>query len=241
MSATPSPRLSVILPFFNEEGNVESVLREIRECQPDAEIVAVDDASTDRTGEKIAAFPGVVHVRFEHNLGQSAALYAGMRAASGEICVLMDGDGQIDPNDIARLLPLLESCDVVCGYRENRKDSLAKRLGSKVANAVRGFLLQDGIRDTGCSLKLFRRELVRFLVPFNGLHRFMPALFLQAGLKIKEAPVRHRARLTGVSKYSVSSSLARGLRGLRDIMGVRWLLARNIRWQTDPHERTTRS
>lgn len=226
----------MVLPLHNEEGNVHSVINEIRASQPDAEIVAVDDASTDATLERLRELENINVVCLKKNLGQSAALYAGMHAARGRICVLMDGDGQIDPADISRLLEELKNCDVVCGYREKRQDQWAKRYGSRIANAVRGSILSDGIRDTGCSLKAFPREYVRYLVPFNGLHRFLPAIFKSAGLSIREIPIKHRERLTGESKYSVSSSFARGLRGLRDTFGVRWLIARHLRWKVDPHK-----
>jgi len=226
------PRLSIIIPFFNEEENVVPVIEEVLRCQPDAEIIAVDDCSRDATAERIRQFPGVVLVSFPRNLGQSAAFYHGLHRASGEICVMMDGDGQNDPADISALVSMMDRGDVACGYRRTRRDSWAKRVASRIANNIRKNVLGDGIRDTGCSLKAMRREHVKFLVPFNAMHRFIPALLVNCGLKIVEVPVNHRARTRGISKYTVAG---RAWRGLRDLLGVRWFMSRQIRWDLDPH------
>jgi dolichol-phosphate mannosyltransferase len=114
---------------------------------------------------------------------------------------------------------------VACGYREKRRDIWRRRVASKISNAIRRSILNDGIRDTGCSLKAFRREHVDLLVPFNGLHRYLPAIFKHAGLRIAETPVNHRARTQGVSKYT---NWNRALRGIYDLFGVRWLLNRKV-------------
>lgn len=228
------PRLSIIIPFYNEEENVLPVLEEVRRCQPSAEIVAVDDGSRDATLEKIHSFPDTVCLTFPRNLGQSAAFYHGLHRASGEICVMMDGDGQNDPADIAALVAEMQGGThlVACGYRRTRRDSWTKRVASRIANNIRKNVLGDGIRDTGCSLKAIRREHVKFLVPFNAMHRFIPALLVNCGLEIIEVPVNHRHRTRGVSKYTVAG---RAWRGLRDLLGVRWFLSRQIRWDLDPH------
>jgi dolichol-phosphate mannosyltransferase len=166
-------------------------------------------------------------LRLTQNRGQSAAMYAGMRAATGEVIVLMDGDGQNDPADIEKLLDRLEQggLDVVCGQRVKRRDTLSRRIASRSANAIRRSILNDGISDTGCSLKAFRREHVELLVPFNGLHRYLPAVFKHAGLRMAELPVNHRARTLGISKYT---NWNRALRGIYDLFGVRWLLNRKV-------------
>jgi dolichol-phosphate mannosyltransferase len=216
---------SIVIPFYNEEACVRSVLEEVRACQPDAEIIAVDDGSRDRTWEMICGSPSIHGLRLTQNRGQSAAMYAGMRAASGDVIVLMDGDGQNDPADIEKLTALLEQNDVACGRRVKRRDTLSRRIASKSANAIRRSILNDGISDTGCSLKAFRREHVELLVPFNGLHRYLPAIFKHAGLSIAETPVNHRARTLGVSKYT---NWNRALRGIYDLFGVRWLLNRKV-------------
>ncbi|MDK2963253.1 MAG: hypothetical protein PWQ29_647 [Verrucomicrobiota bacterium] len=218
---------SIVVPFFNEENCVRPVLEEIKACQPEAELIAVDDGSTDQTWKMICGTTSVQGLRLTENRGQSAAIYAGMRAASGDIIVLMDGDGQNDPADIEKLIELLrqKDVDVACGYREKRRDIWRRRVASKIANAIRRSILNDGIRDTGCSLKAFRREHVDLLVPFNGLHRYLPAIFKHAGLRIAETPVNHRARTQGVSKYT---NWNRALRGIYDLFGVRWLLNRKV-------------
>ena len=218
---------SIIIPFYNEEACVRSVLDEVRLCQPDAEIIAVDDGSRDRTWEIICGTASVRGLRLTQNRGQSAAMYAGMRAATGDIIVLMDGDGQNDPADIEKLVNLLiqDGADVVCGQRVKRRDTFSRRVASRSANAIRRSILNDGISDTGCSLKAFRREHVELLVPFNGLHRYLPAIFKHAGLRLAEVPVNHRARTLGVSKYT---NWNRALRGIYDLIGVRWLLNRKV-------------
>jgi dolichol-phosphate mannosyltransferase len=197
---------------------------------PDAEILAVDDGSSDQTVMRISEIPGIHLLKNGINLGQSAALYHGLVAASGDVCVMMDGDGQNDPADIPRLIEYLDRADLVCGYRRERRDTWGRRISSRIANNIRRTFLQDGIRDTGCSLKVMKKEHVRFLVPFNGLHRFMPALLKAAGLRIHEEPVNHRPRLRGTSKYTIGG---RALRGITDLFGVSWLIRRQIRWKNN--------
>jgi dolichol-phosphate mannosyltransferase len=218
---------SIIIPFYNEEACARFVLDEVRACQPNAEIIAVDDGSRDGTWTVICGTASVNGLRLTQNRGQSAAMYVGMRAASGEYIVLMDGDGQNDPADIERLIDRLQqgSLDVVCGQRVKRLDTWSRRRASQVANAIRRSVLNDGISDTGCSLKVFRREHVELLVPFNGLHRYLPAIFKHANLRIAEMPVNHRARTQGVSKYT---NWNRAWRGIYDLFGVRWLLNRKV-------------
>ncbi len=218
-------RLSIVIPFFDEVEAAPAVLDELGRLFPDAEVVAVDDGSSDGTWEQLRGRPGVRAVRLSANRGQSAALWVGLQHATRDVCVLMDGDGQNDPCDIPALVAALADADVACGYRRRRRDPWNKRIASRVANAVRRAVLGDGVRDTGCALKAFAREHVRHLVPFDGMHRFLPALFRAAGLRIVEVPVEHRPRRYGASKYD---NLARGLRGAHDLFGVRWLLRRKI-------------
>ncbi len=221
------PLVSIIVPFYNEESNVDDVLAEIRSVQPDAEIIAIDDGSRDGTWERIRTRPAVIGLSHPINQGQSAAILSGLRHAQGEFCVLMDGDGQNDPADIARLLAAWRegTADVICGFRANRRDTWSRRAASRFANRVRRLFLHDGVRDTGCSLKLFHRTAIDLLPPFNGLHRYLPAFFRQAGLSLQEVPVNHRPRSAGVSKYT---NWQRGLVGLHDLVGVSWLLRRHL-------------
>jgi len=230
--------LSIVVPFYNEEESAAWVLQELLERYPDAELIAVDDGSTDDTWERLAQIPRVCALRLTRNSGQSAAIFVGLRAATRATCVLLDGDGQNDPADIPRLVAALGRADVACGVRVHRQDSLGKRLGSRVANAVRRAFLDDGVRDTGCSLKAFSRRHVELLVPFDGLHRFLPAVFRAAGLQIVEIDVNHRPRRFGTSKYG---NLSRAIRGIYDLVGVAWLLRRKIHFPAieTGHERNS--
>lgn len=223
------PALSVVVPFFNEEANVANVLAELRAAVPHAEWIAVDDGSRDRTWELIQAAEGVRGFRLTENRGQSAAMYFGLKQARGRLVGLMDGDGQNDPADFPKLAAMVdaEKVDVVCGYRANRRDTASRRIASRFANRIRRAFLSDGVRDTGCSVKVFRREAVEALVPFNGMHRYLPAIFLQAGFTIAECPVNHRPRMAGDSKYS---NWDRALRGIYDLIGVGWLLNRKVKF-----------
>jgi glycosyltransferase involved in cell wall biosynthesis len=226
-----SPAVSVVVPLFNEEENVPILQSELRAVLSglDHEIVFVDDGSVDRTVEQIETAPNIRVIRFEKNIGQSAAIYAGLQAARGATAVLIDGDLQNDPADIPRLLAEIgRGADVVCGYRMKRKDTVLKRLTSRIANAVRSRFTKDGVRDTGCTLKAMRRECVSTLVPFKGMHRFIPALIKGAGYRLVEIPVNHRPRRFGRSKYGLGN---RALRATIDMFGVRWLLARRLNYK----------
>lgn len=220
-------KLSIIIPFFNEKETVTAVLEEVLAAQPEAEVIAVDDGSSDGTWDKIRALgPRIRAFRLTRNRGQSAALYYGLQQATGEFVAFLDGDGQNDPADIQALANIATQADLVCGYRAKRKDTAWKRFESKVGRFFRGLFFKDGIRDTGCSLKVFRREVgLQVLVLFNGMHRFIPLFFKEAGLAIKEVPVNHRERIAGISKYG---NITRGLRGLMDLIGLKWFMKRKI-------------
>ena len=228
---TDSLAVSVIVPLFNEEENMSILQSELRAALAgvDHEIIFVDDGSIDRTAERVEKAPNVRVIRFAKNGGQSAAIYAGLQAANGAVAVLIDGDLQNDPVDIPRLLAeISRGADLVCGYRARRKDTLVKRLTSRIANAVRSRFTKDGVRDTGCTLKAMRRECVSALVPFKGMHRFIPALIKAAGYRLVEIPVAHRPRRFGQSKYGLGN---RALRATIDMFGVRWLLSRRLNYK----------
>ncbi len=223
--------VSVVVPLFNEEENVPILQSELVAALTglDYEIIFVDDGSSDRTVERIAPGPAIRVLRFEKNAGQSAAMYAGLHKARGETAVLIDGDLQNDPADIPRLLAEIQrGADLVCGYRAQRKDTLVKRLTSRVANFVRSRFTKDGVRDTGCTLKAMRRECVSALLPFKGMHRFIPALVKGAGYRLVEIPVNHRPRKYGLSKYGLGN---RAIRATTDMFGVRWLLSRQLNYR----------
>jgi dolichol-phosphate mannosyltransferase len=234
MATTPTtsfPAVSVIIPLFNEEENVPLLQSELSGALKDFtyEIIFVDDGSVDRTVERIEPKANVRVIRFEKNAGQSAAIYAGLEAAQGATVVLIDGDLQNDPADVPRLLAeIARGADLVCGYREQRRDTLVKRLTSWIANTVRSRFTKDGVRDTGCTLKAMRRECVSALVPFKGMHRFIPALVKGAGYRLVEVPVNHRPRRFGQSKYGLGN---RAVRATIDMFGVRWLLSRRLNYK----------
>jgi len=228
---TDSLAVSVIVPLYNEEESMSILQSELRAALAgvDHEIIFVDDGSIDRTGERVEKAANVRLIRFEKNAGQSAAIYAGLLVANGAVAILIDGDLQNDPADIPRLLAeISRGADLVCGYRERRKDTLVKRLTSRIANAVRSRFTKDGVRDTGCTLKAMRRECVSALVPFKGMHRFIPALIKAAGYRLVEIPVAHRPRRFGQSKYGLGN---RALRATIDMFGVRWLLLRRLNYK----------
>ena len=221
--------ISVVIPLYNEADNIRALQKEIAEALRgiEYEIVFVDDGSKDATLERIERTTGVRVIEFERNCGQSAAMYMGIQAAAGEVIVLLDGDLQNDPKDVPRLLAKIEEgADLVCGYRAKRKDTLSKRLTSRVANFVRSRFTKDGVRDTGCTLKAMRRECREALVLFHGMHRFIPALIKGLGYRVAEIPVNHRPRVAGVSKYGFGN---RAFRATMDMFGVRWLLSRQVR------------
>ncbi|RMD64045.1 MAG: glycosyltransferase [Alphaproteobacteria bacterium] len=234
------PRLSVVVPVYNEADNVVPLMREIVAALRDAdlapfEILFVDDGSTDATALRLIAatreVPEVRVIRHRVNAGQSAAVHTGVRVARGDIVVTLDGDGQNDPADIPRLVAHLNTSaaapapGLVAGVRVQRQDSAFKRLSSRVANRVRRWLLGDAARDSGCGIKAFRRDRFLSLPAFDHMHRFLPALFRRAGLHVVEVPVHHRPRRAGTSKYGLWNRL---WVGIVDLIGVAWLMRRPV-------------
>ncbi|MGC8763696.1 MAG: glycosyltransferase family 2 protein [Acidobacteriota bacterium] len=225
------PWVSVVVPVYNEEENLPVLLREIRETLDPLgrpyEVVFVDDGSRDRSLEVLKGLlpenPMVRVVVFEKNAGQTAAMDAGLRAARGEILVTLDADLQNDPHDIPLLLQEIGRFDVVVGYRAVRQDSLVKRITSKVGNGARNWLTKEQIRDTGCSLKAFRREAVARLKLFKGMHRFLPTLCKMEGFTVTEVKVNHRPRVHGKTKYGVFDRLRATV---PDVLAVRWMQKR---------------
>ena len=223
--------VSVVVPLYNEEESIAMLQQELADALSglDYEIIFVDDGSRDQSVARIAADPRSRVLRFEKNAGQSAAIFAGLQAVRSQVAVLIDGDLQNDPADIPRLLAeISRGADLVCGYRAQRKDTLLKRMTSRVANFVRSRFTRDGVRDTGCTLKAMRRECIGALVPFKGMHRFIPALLKGAGYRLVEVPVNHRPRRFGQSKYGLGN---RAFRATIDMFGVRWLLSRRLNYK----------
>ena len=224
--------LSVLIPAYNEDACLGALVREtacvLHGTGKSFELLVVDDGSSDWTPRLLNDLRAEVSelraVRLLANSGQSAAMLAGFRAARGKMFVTLDADGQNDPSDIPALIAKLDSCDLCCGYRASRQDSWSKRIGSRLANAVRNRILRENIRDTGCTLKAFRAEWARELpMQFRGMHRFIPALLAMAGARIAEIPVHHRPRAAGESKYT---NWGRLKESLWDLWAVRWMQKR---------------
>ncbi|MDZ4287706.1 MAG: glycosyltransferase family 2 protein [Prosthecobacter sp.] len=227
----PSPAISVIVPLYNEEGNVVELQHQIAAvlAGQDYELVLVDDGSTDATVARVEPGDRVRLLQFEKNAGQSAAMHAGIHGARGAVIVTLDGDLQNDPKDIPAMIAKLdEGFDLVCGYRAHRKDTPFKRLQSRIANFVRSRFVGDHVRDTGCTLKVMRSPCREALLLFNGMHRFIPALIRNMGYRVTEMPVNHRPRVHGVSKYGFGN---RALRATTDMFGVRWLNSRRTTYR----------
>ena len=231
------PELSVVVPVFNEQGNIPPLLAEIAAAlrgRADFEVVYVDDASRDDTLAALtaakAAHPELRVIRHLAQSGQSTAIRNGVKAARGAWIATLDGDGQNDPADIPKLLAMRDaSSDAIklyAGWRVDRKDSGSKRWASRWANAIRAHLLRDDTPDTGCGIKLFERAAFLDLPYFDHMHRYLPALMQRAGWRVKSVPVNHRPRGMGVSKYN---NLNRALVGISDLRGVGWLIKRSKR------------
>lgn len=229
--------LSVVVPVFNEQDNVTPLINEITAALRGVvpfEIVYVDDASRDRTAEVLRAekarVPELRVIQHEKQSGQSTAIRTGVKAARGDWIGMLDGDGQNDPADLAKLwqehLSAPVECKLFAGWRTTRRDVFSKRISSKIANAVRSRLLRDATPDTGCGLKLFERAVFLDLPYFDHMHRYLPALVQRAGWQVKSVPVAHRPRTAGVSKYGMWNRL---WVGISDLRGVAWLIKRSKR------------
>ena len=225
--------VSVVIPVYNEEDNILPLAREfipVAQQLPGLEVLLVDDGSTDaswvRIQEAARDLPFLRGVRGAGNRGQSAAMLLGLRAARGDVLVTLDGDGQNNPADIPRLVEGTIRSDVVCGYRARRRDTWSRRLASRLGNAIRNAVTQDGLRDTGCSLKAFRRACLDDLPALNGVHRFMGAYFRLAGRTLEQVPVDHRPRTRGTSKYT---NLKRLPKTAFDLVGFLWYRSRLLR------------
>jgi glycosyltransferase involved in cell wall biosynthesis len=225
--------VSVVIPFFDEEESAPPLLAELRPVLDRLgrpyEVLVVNDGSRDATGEALrvaaAGWPEARVLELARNQGQASALLCGLHAARGGVLVTLDGDGQNDPADIPALLARLEGADLVAGVRAQRHDSPLRRSMSRIANAVRARFLGDGLRDSGCALKAFRREVLDCLLPIRTLYSFIPALAVGAGFRVVEAPVAHRERERGRSKYGLRVML---WRPAVDMLGVKWFLSRRV-------------
>jgi len=234
MALTP-PQISAVVPAYNEIANLEPLLDELRAALEASgrsfEVVLVDDGSRDGSPEwmleQARLDPRIVPVLLEKNAGQSTALAVGIGRARGAVIVTLDADLQNDPADLPRVLAALEHADVVSGIRRDRQDDWLRLFSSRIANATRRAVLGDPVTDIGCSFKAYRREALDGLPFFVGAHRFLPALCVFRGARFAEVPLTHRARRHGQSKYGLHNRL---WRGLYDLVGVRWLKSRLLRY-----------
>jgi len=228
------PDISVISPCYNEEENVGPLVEELigvlRPLDHSFEIIFVDDASTDGTVKTLREIqkvhPEVRVLRHRINSGESAGQLTGFRNARGQVLITLDADLQNDPADIPAMLTTLKTCDVVCGVRRKREDSWLRRVSSRVANRFRNALLHDSIHDAGCTYRALRRKVIEIeLLPFKGLHRFLPTIWKLHGFRVEELSVNHRPRFKGQSRYGLWNRLGVGV---HDILALRWYRKRRL-------------
>lgn len=231
-------KYSVVIPLKNEEENVADLISELEPVMQSLnspwELLCINDGSTDHTLDilsKLAKEKSFLRVlTFDRNYGQSCAFDAGFKKARGEWVITLDGDRQNDPADIPKLLALTRSCDLICGHRVNRQDPWHKKVTSRLANFVRSRFCRDEIQDTGCSLKVYRKECLNHIKMYKGMHRFLPALFKIEGFRIAEVPVNHRERVKGVTKYNFFN---RSFNTIADMLAVRWMWKRHVNYRID--------
>ena len=244
MESSTTPYLSLIIPCYNEEENVPTLLQRVAgamaELHRPFEVILIDDGSTDRTPTMLAdgmkQYPWLRVLRMQKNGGQSAAFEAGFAAARGEIIATVDADLQNDPEEIPRLVPLLDSeqVDMITGWRKDRKDTPFRRWQSRQANRIRNWVTQETVNDSASSLKVYRAHAVKGLKLFRGAHRYFPTLVKARGYKVFETPVKHSPRFAGTAKYGFGN---RAFVGIYDLIGVRWLKSRWLRYEAMEVER----
>lgn len=249
MTLPYKPWISVVVPIKDERDNLHPLTNQLTKVigaleqtqTAPFEIVYVDDGSIDGSSELLdeisREIPEVRVLHFNQNHGQTAAFDAGFRYAKGELIATLDGDLQYDPADLTKLLPFTKDYDLVCGRRQKRLDNIIRQISSRTAYVVRNAVIQDGIHDTGCSLKIFRRKVIERMALFHNMHRFFPALAKMYGFSVTEVPVQHFPRAHGHSKYGIGNRL---FAGLYDLFAVRWMQKRCFRYEivNQPTDRT---
>ena len=230
------PYLSLVIPAYNEQENVALLLARVgaalEQTQRSFEVIIVDDGSNDTTPQQLSAalarYPWLRVLRMVTNKGQSAAFDAGFKAARGEVIATIDADLQNDPEEIPRLLSLLNGYDMIAGWRQKRQDTSLRRIQSRIANRIRNWISEEDIRDSACSLKLYKRHCLDGIQLYNGMHRFMPTLVKMRGYTVREEPVKHSPRHAGTAKYGLRN---RALRAFVDLLAVRWMKMRYMRYE----------
>ena len=228
--------ISIVVPVYNEEENLPRLIPHLadvlRKVGRKFEIILVDDGSVDSSIDiiknLITKYKEISYLRFIRNCGQTAAIDAGFKTARGDIVITLDGDLQNDPEDIPGMLTYIPEYDIVCGWRVDRQDSLVKKISSRIGNGFRRNITGDRIHDTGCSLKIYKREWLKRIKLFKGMHRFLPVLLQMEGARIIEVKVNHKLRQYGKSKYNIRNRL---FAGLYDLLAVRWMQKRALDYQ----------
>jgi glycosyltransferase involved in cell wall biosynthesis len=237
-----APYLSLVIPAYDEQENVPTLLRRVGDSLAKTgrsfEVLIVDDGSKDNTPRLLAdamgQYPWLRVLRMARNSGQSAAFDAGFRAARGQVIATIDADLQNDPEEIPRLLTMLEGgnghppCDMITGWRKDRQDTRFRRWQSRQANRIRNWISQETVNDSASSLKIYRRHCVDGIHLFTGAHRFFPTLVKMRGYTVREEPVKHSPRFAGTAKYGFRN---RALRAFVDLLAVRWMKKRHLRYQ----------
>jgi glycosyltransferase involved in cell wall biosynthesis len=233
------PFLSVVIPVYNEQENIPELLRRLsgslESFDKPFEVIICDDGSTDDTPRLLSAarekYPWLRILQMNKNSGQSAAFDAGFKAARGEVIATLDGDLQNDPEEIPRLVHLLddgEGYDMITGWRKDRHDTNFRRWQTRMANRIRNWLSDETINDSACSLKIYRRHCLQGLQLYTGMHRFFPTLIKMRGFRVLEVPVKHSQRFAGVPKYGFRN---RAFRAFIDLLAVRWMKKRYLRYE----------
>jgi len=238
MDGSKKVEISAVIPVFNEEENlpvlIPKVMEVLNQLSKAYEVILVDDGSSDNSRkilrEMAIQYPTLRVLGLKENRGLSTALLAGMREARGDILITLDSDLQNDPADIPRLLQCLDQYDMATGWRQKRDDPWLKRIASKIGNGVRNRLSGEAIHDSACTLRVFKRECIQDIPVFNGMHRFLSTLVKREGFRIVEVPVSHHPRRFGKSKYNIRNRM---IRSFTDLLAVRWMKDRRIRYEIE--------
>jgi len=238
MNPTEPIEISVVVPVFNEEKNLLILVPKLVEVLDrlglSYEMIFVDDGSSDGSRsilkEMISKYPSIRIIGFKENRGLSTALIAGMREARGGKIVTLDSDLQNDPEDIPILLGYLDRYDMATGWRKNREDPWLKRVSSKIANAIRNQLSGEKIMDSACTFRAFKRECLKDIQVFDGMHRFLSTLIKMEGYRVIEVPISHHPRRFGKSKYNIRNRM---WRSFVDLLAIKWMKSRHIQFDVE--------
>jgi len=238
LEQTEPVKITVVVPVYNEEENLPLLIPKLAEVLERIglpyEIIFVNDGSSDGSRDilkrMVSQFPFLHIIRFKENRGLSTALYAGMKEARGIIIVTLDSDLQNDPDDIPKLLGYLDRYDMATGWRQKREDPWLKKISSKIANSIRNRLSGEDIKDSACTLRVFKKECIRDIKVFNGMHRFLSTLVRMEGYRVIEVPVSHYPRRFGKSKYNIRNRM---WRSFIDLLAVRWMKHRRIHYEIE--------